>query len=264
MTINPDPTDFPQLNAVLQELLASVQAILDQKFIGAYLQGSFAVGDADVHSDVDYLVVIKTNLTPAEVTALNAMHGRIYRLDTHWAQHLEGSYFPADLLKQPDPARTPIYYLDNGATELTLSDHDNDRVVRWVTREHGIPLTGPPPETLIDPIPPDDLRREVRQTKHDWGQEILSGKYKITSRWAQPYIVLSYCRMLHTQETGRIHSKKAGGEWALQKLDGRWHPLIQQALDDRPDPWQRVHQTADPHDRQWTLDFVRYALSIVE
>jgi hypothetical protein len=36
------PTPFPELNAVLMELVQSVQAILGSDFIAAYLQGSFA------------------------------------------------------------------------------------------------------------------------------------------------------------------------------------------------------------------------------
>jgi predicted nucleotidyltransferase len=264
MTNKISPTTFPKLNTVLQELLNSVIEILDQKFLAAYLQGSFAGGDADVHSDVDFLVVVKAPLTNEEVAAINTMHGRIHQMDTHWAQHLEGSYFPAELLKKADPTKTPIHYVDNGATEITLSDHDNTLVVRWVTREHGITLSGPPPQTFIDPVPADQLRHEVRQTMHEWGQEILSGTYQAKSRWAQPYLVLSYCRMLHTLETGHVFSKKAGGEWAIKKLPSEWRALIQQALDDRPDPWERVYQPADPGDIQCTLDFIRYSLSITE
>jgi hypothetical protein len=259
-----NPTLFPVLNAVLQELVISVQNILGTNFLAAYLQGSFAVGDADVHSDVDFLVVIDSNLVPDEVVALNDMQGRIYKLDTHWAQHLEGSYFPADLLKQADPAHTPIYYVDNGATEVELSGHDNDLVVRWVTREHGMPLAGPPPERFIDPVDADEMRREVRQKMLDRGQEILDGRYSISSRWAQPIVVLSYCRMLHTLETGRIYSKKVSGEWAIEDVDGRWADLIQQALDDRPDPWERVYQKATPQDQEYTLEFVQFCLEQIE
>jgi predicted nucleotidyltransferase len=48
----PEPTIYPELNRVLEDLVASARTILVENFCGAYLQGSFAVGDADVHSDV--------------------------------------------------------------------------------------------------------------------------------------------------------------------------------------------------------------------
>jgi len=34
-------TPFPELNAVLDELVSRVQSILGDDFVGAYLQGSF-------------------------------------------------------------------------------------------------------------------------------------------------------------------------------------------------------------------------------
>jgi SAM-dependent methyltransferase len=44
------PTNFPELNTVLEELVTSARSILSDNFCGAYLQGSFATGDADVHT----------------------------------------------------------------------------------------------------------------------------------------------------------------------------------------------------------------------
>jgi predicted nucleotidyltransferase len=67
---------------------------LGADFVGAYLQGSFALGDFDRHSDVDFIVVVEDNLTPTQVGALQVMHDKVYVLDSEWAKHLEGSYFP--------------------------------------------------------------------------------------------------------------------------------------------------------------------------
>lgn len=41
------PTPFPELNEILDELVDTTRAVLADNFVGAYLQGSFAVGDAD-------------------------------------------------------------------------------------------------------------------------------------------------------------------------------------------------------------------------
>ena len=81
------------------------------------------------------------------------------------------------------------------------------------------------------------------------------------SRWKQPYLVINLCRMLQTLETGAVASKREGAEWALGTLDPEWADLIQQALNDRPDPWRRVYQPAEPQDVERTLAFVDYALS---
>jgi predicted nucleotidyltransferase len=110
------PTPYPELNAVLADLVSSVRQILGENFYGAYLQGSFAVGGADEHSDVDFVVVIERELTDAEQRQLQALQERLFTLPTPWAQHLEGSYVPREQLRKLDPKRRPWFYFDNGAT----------------------------------------------------------------------------------------------------------------------------------------------------
>mgnify|MGYP001057993116 FL=1 len=253
-------TQFPELDAVLGALTAGVQAALGENCLAVYLQGSFGVGDADEHSDVDFMVVVRQDLGEAELKALQVLHGGIYEMETEWARHLEGSYFPAALLRREDPALTKLWYLDNTARVLERSDHDNSLVVRWVTRQHGLTLAGLPPQALIDPVDPDDLRREVRGVMHTWGAEILEGRYGIGNRWAQPFAVLSYCRMLQTLETGTIESKPAGMRWGLAHLEARWHGLIERAWADRPDPSTKVRLPADPAEVEATQRFIRSAI----
>ena len=52
------PTPYPEQNSVLRILVCDVQKNLDDNFVGAYLQGSFTVGNFGIHSDVDFIVVI--------------------------------------------------------------------------------------------------------------------------------------------------------------------------------------------------------------
>jgi predicted nucleotidyltransferase len=108
------PTPYPELNAVLQELVDGVRTALGNSFVAACLQGSFAVGDFDRHSDVDFIVAIEEELSDAHVHALQSMHERIYSLDCAWAQHLEGSYFPKGVLKDYSQRGKQLWYLDHG------------------------------------------------------------------------------------------------------------------------------------------------------
>lgn len=256
------PTPDRELNVVLHELVTSVQAILGDNFVAAYLQGSFAVGDWDAHSDVDFLVAVDHKVPETHLAALQAMHARIYDLDSNWAKHLEGSYFPKETLRHDDPSRAPLLYLDNTSRELVRSDHDNTRVVRWVTREYGITLAGPDPHELIDPVTADDLRHEVLATMRDWAQQIFANPAQMDNRWYQPFAVLSYCRMLHTLRTGRVGSKPAGAQWVTSALDSHWADLIERACKERPNPSLKVRQKADPDDLKRTLDFIKYALAV--
>jgi len=106
------PTPFPELNLVLRELVGQVKAALGNTFVVAYLQGSFAVGDFDEHSDVDFIVAVSDELSEREVAGLQALHPRVYGLEAPWAQHLEGSYFPLSTLREYRRSATPLWYLD--------------------------------------------------------------------------------------------------------------------------------------------------------
>lgn len=252
------PTPYPELNSVLREFVDSVRAVLRASFVGAYLQGSFAVGDFDLHSDVDFIVVLEEELSPEHVHSLQAVHERIYGLSIPWAQHLEGSYFPKQVLRERTRLSEQLWYLDHGSRSLILSDHCNTVLVRWVVREQGICLAGPAPAQLVDPIPVETLRKEMLATLHTWGQEIVSHPDPYNNRFYQGYIVLSYCRMLHDLHRGLPGSKLAGAEWAKANLDPRWKGLIDRAWDGRPHPALSARQQADPEDFKETLEFIQY------
>ena len=243
-------------------MVDGARAVLAENFVGAYLQGSFAVGGADEHSDVDFLVVTEHEITTEEEAGLQALHARLYALDVTWAQHLEGSYVTRARLRRIDPERAPLLFLDNGASELVRDPHCNTAFVRWILREHGVVLAGPDPKLLIDAVSASELRAEasagVREYA-EWAPEPT--KAGRMSRWKQPYLVLTFCRLLYTLENGRVVSKRAAAEWALDALDDEWSDLIQAAIDDRPDPWTRVRQPAAPEAATRTLAFAGYAVA---
>ncbi len=264
MKLRPLPTPYPELNAVIQELVESQQAILGDELIGVYLQGSFAVGDFDQHSDVDFAFVIREVLTDEQVDALQAMHERTFNQACEWAKHLEGSYFPQVILRQHADCSQQLWYLDNGHSYMSKSIHCNTVVVRWTLREFGIALVGPPPASLIDPIPVQMLRREIRETMRDWGKEILAEPERFNNRFYQSFIVLSYCRMLHSLEIGNVGSKRAGAEWAKSNLDLAWIDLIDRTWDGRPNPALSVRTPADAKYFARTLEFVRFCVRVSE
>ena len=261
------PTPYPELNAVLSIFLEKVQNVLLENFVGLYLTGSFALGDFDLHSDLDFIVVTHSDVTEAQEAALQTLHGQIYDLEinwsaTPWARHLEGSYISKTLLERSDPQRTELLYLDNTARVLVRSTHCNTLVVRWTLREHGIVLWGPDPKTLVEPTLPDELRREVAGVMQAWGTEISENPQLLVNRWYQPYAVVQYCRMFFTVHTGTVISKLGAVRWGKEELDARWSGLIERAWLERPDPSLKSKQQADPGDARETLEFVRYALEL--
>lgn len=250
-----------ELNAVLEELVAGVRPILGSNYVGAYLQGSFAVGDWDTGSDVDFLFVVNEDVPEALAPALQDVHVRVFATGSYWAQHLEGSYFPADWLRRLDTRGWPLLYINNGSQVLERSSHDNTMVVRWVMRERGVTLVGPEARTLLGPVPPDALRREAYGKMAGWVDEILADPQAMNNGWYQPYAVLNFSRMLRTLVEAEVYSKPAAGAWAKETLDPRWKGLIERALAKHAGQFTRVFEKADPADFELTLEFVRYVLA---
>ncbi len=250
------PTPYPALNAVLQELVGGAGQVLGDNLIAAWLQGSFAVGGFDDHSDVDFIIATKQELSDLQVRDLQAMHQLIYDLESEWAKHLEGSYFPTTVLREHAQSGRELWYLDHGSRVLERSAHDNTVDVRWILREKGVVLAGSQPATWINPIPTDALRQEILETINTWGGEILADPEQINNRFYQTFAVLSYSRMLHDLHTGVVGSKRLGAEWAKENLDPAWRGLIDRAWDGRPNPAFSVQQPADEADFRRTLEFV--------
>jgi predicted nucleotidyltransferase len=248
------PTCFPDLDQLLTDLTTSVRMRLGDNFVGVYLQGSFAVADADEDSDVDFMVAVVEPLSQEEVTSLTAIDASLYEREGYC------SYAPAAALRRYELNQPPWHYLDNGRLQVELSNHDNTNVVRWSLRNHGIVLAGRPVSELVEEVTSAMLKDEIGAVIRNWGNEILLADHDgINNGWLQPYLVLSFCRMLHSLTTGTVESKAAGARWALTALDARWHGLIERAQAKRKGQFSRGRDLADSKDCRSTIEFVRYS-----
>ena len=252
------PTPFPDVNALVTGLLQGVRAALGSQFVGMYLEGSLASGDFDADSDIDFVVVTEQAVTDDLFCALRALHERIAALDNPWAFELEGSYIPRDALRRHGPAPLIHPNIERGRGErLKMARHDEDWIIhRYTLRERGITLVGPPPDTLIDPIAPEDLRRAALAVLRDWWALMLDDPAPLAMRGYQSYAVLSLCRILYTLEHGAVASKREAAQWARGVLDSRWGPLIDRAWEGRSAP----DADAPPEDVRETRAFICYAL----
>jgi aminoglycoside adenylyltransferase-like protein/nucleotidyltransferase-like protein len=230
------PTDFPELNQLLKELVAGVESILGDSFVGAYLTGSFALGAADLQSDCDFLVVVEDGLTVEQERALRELHAEIPTRRGYWAHNLEGSYAPRADLATLAALDEHWLYVNRGWPEMQWSTHCNTLDSRWTLRERGIALAGPGPLQLVAEVPPDVLRRSMRPLIENFLPDLFTW-INFDTGWAQRYAVTTLCRMLYTLEAGEVASKPAALEWAKEALPPAWRDLIQQAVDDRERRW---------------------------
>ncbi len=252
------PTPYPDVNAILQELLASVQAILGAHFVGMYLDGSLTGSDFDQDSDIDFVVVSDEDISSELFAALQTMHDRLATLASPWAIQLEGSYLSQQALRRYDPAHALHPNIERGPGErLKMAVHDDAWLVHLaILRQRGITLVGPAPQTLIDPVAPQDLRRAMIGVVRGWAANLLANPSQIGSRGYQSYVVLAQCRILYTLDSGTVASKRVAARWAQASLDGRWAPLIERA-------WAGRHQPDMPpaaDDMNETLQFIRYTM----
>jgi predicted nucleotidyltransferase len=255
-------TPYADLNGVLDTLVRRVAEAAGDNFVGAYLQGSFAAGDFDEASDVDFVIALKRDLTEAELPAFQALHGEIFDLPVRWAQHLEGSYFPLEVLRRVgDGPPVALAYLDNGARALERHVHCNTAVVRWTLREKGVTLAGRSPVELVDPVTPEVLKTEMRALMRDEFPAWLAEPARIDRNWLQAFWVTLCCRMLHSFETGEVSSKKAASDWAVAHLEPRWHGLIERSWRRGREPIERKLEPADRAEVALTLAFMRHAIS---
>lgn len=250
-------TPYPELDRVVSEVADHAADVLGDDLVGAYVEGSFALGAGDPYSDVDFMVVMKTPLDQHREGRLRAFHRELPTGQEHWAHHVEGSYALLGDLLDPTHTGQEWLFIDHGHREVTWDIHGNDMVHRWVLREHGIVLLGPPPASVVAPVESADLQREALSELDGLPQSLLDW-LDLDIAWAQRYLVVTYCRVLFTLTIGRVASKPEALRWAARTLDPAWETLIRQTLEDRT---RGFHVTDPPRQGsvESSLAFASYA-----
>jgi len=251
------PTPYPDINALLQDLLSHVQAVLGSQFVGLYLFGSLSSGDFDPQrSDIDFLVATDGELPAEMLPALASMHQRLAEAHPKWTRRLEGSYIPRRALRRYNPAqaRHPSLRIDGS---FDVDHHGPDWVIqRHEIRRHAIALSGPEPSTLIDPVAPNELRAAAQATLREWWAPMLEDPARLRQREYQAYAVLTMCRALYTLQHSTVVSKGLAAAWAQEFLGQEWAELIEEAL-----AWPRGPQ---PDRSERTLALIRHTLRLAE
>ena len=251
-------TPYPAVNDVVGTVLSGAREVLGPDLIGFYLDGSLALGDFDrATSDVDFIAAIARPLSPPAFAVLADMHRQLRDSGRPFAGELEGSYIPLPALRRHDPADATFANHERGPEEvLKYKYHHSDWVIhRHVVREHGVALYGPPPDSLIAPVAPDELRAATADLLRSWwGTPEAAQAIADAHPSYLAYVVQTMCRALHTLEIGLTASKPVACCWALGEVSKSWQPLIESAL--------RGH--IDLSLRKQTAEFVRLVTELGE
>lgn len=231
------PTQYSELNEVLADLVGAVRGILGEDPIGLYLVGSFAVGEADLHSDCDFIAVIRQPVTTEQEGGLRALHRDLPTRQGFWTRHLEGSYAPIRDLRTLDSLGTDWLYIDHGWRDLQWSPHCNTVEQRWTMRERGIAVAGPDPATFAVRIPGEAVGAAMAEQLPRLFDDLATWVDIDALAWGQRYAVVSLCRMAWSHIDGQVHSKAASLDWAVDHFGEGWAPLLQQVRADRALGW---------------------------
>jgi streptomycin 3"-adenylyltransferase len=215
----------------LDDLVALVRTVLGDAALGGYLHGSTATGRQQPTSDTDLLVVTARPMTsrerralvagimplsgrravggparPVELTIVVQADVRPWRLpplrDFQYGEWERAGYEAGELPeRQPDPDLAPL---------LTM------------VLESARPAFGPPPTTLLDPVPLDDLVRAV--------VGMVPGLVADTADDTRN-VLLTLARILVTVETGLLVAKDDAADRALPRLDARSAAVLRRARD---------------------------------
>jgi predicted nucleotidyltransferase len=206
------------------------QRALGDDFLGMLLLGSLALGDFDpLRSDVDFLVVTRTQPNIAQFGALRELHERIRASALPFAKNYEGVYIPLENLRRyrADDAHAWLGSDGHFAWETQGSDWI---LQRHVAREHGFVVSGPPPHDLIDPVPPHERVHAAAAILREWWAPKLDDRRDLRDAEYQAYAILTMCRTRYTLATAEIVGKPAAAHWLAARSDARTAAAIMRAL----------------------------------
>jgi predicted nucleotidyltransferase len=252
-------TLYPEINNLLDMLLARMQAVLGKRLAGLYLFGSLVWGDFDYEaSDIDLLAVTTTGIDDNEFTQLEKMHNEVAGLFPAWYDRIEIAYQSLEALRTFKTVRSPIAVISPGEP-FNLKEAGRDWLLNWyVVQEKGRALYGPAPGTLIDPISKEEYVQAVREQAEEWRDYIIHTRH---SRSYQGYAILTMCRALYAIKNGEQVSKNQAARWAQQHLP-EWSDQIQKALQWRQD--HRNRQIDPEATYPETVKFVTFVIDCIK
>ncbi len=193
-----------------------VREVLGEAVIGVYLEGSAVVGGLRPRSDIDVFAVTSRSATLAERRSLvdrlmaisdtGGPEGRPVELTIVVQSEVRPwRYAPIRDFQYGEWVRADY---ERGELPAAQPDPDLALLITGVLAADRA-LSGPPPAAVLDPVPPDDVRRATLDAIPgillDLDADTRNG-------------ILTLARIWTTVATGTIRSKDAAADWALPRL----------------------------------------------
>jgi predicted nucleotidyltransferase len=220
----------PHVTRLLNDIVEEMRHLLGTGLVGVYVHGSLAMGCFNpASSDIDFLVVTESKLTPESRMALASVMMTL--AERAPAKGLEMSVLTTEALtsfRHPTPyefhfSNSWLERYKHGQIDFTDDDRvDADLAAHLtITRTRGITLCGQPIELVVPAIPTRDYTESILGDANSILEDMPSDPV---------YNVLNLCRVWAYLEDGQITSKKEGGEWALNHATPLQKGVVEQAL----------------------------------
>jgi predicted nucleotidyltransferase len=253
------PTPYPEVNKLLEVILAGIRANIGDKLVGLYAFGSLVTGDFNLaRSDLDLAAVLTEDLDGEAFERLSRMHAEIAQKYPAWDDRIEVGYIAAEHLREFDPTCTIAVISPGEPFHFRAAEYG------WlfnlnVLRAQGLTLAGPPPATLISPISKEELDRGLIDLMRMW-REWTDDPDPHLKHSQQAYPIMTMCRALRAFRTGDFVSKNEAVRWAALELP-EWSALILQSVKWREEPDGDYGDPDDSYPR--TLAFTRYVIDLI-
>lgn len=201
--------------------------------VGIYLYGSISLNGFDEKkSDIDFVTVLKRNLTQEESNSLKAIHKELNI--NSLGKRMDGIYIPMKEIGKTNEELPAYLYCSNG--KIKRGYWDINAVTWWMVEQYGIKVYG----------------KEISELnfQSNWIKVVKNMEYNINTYWINKaknrfififddmveFCVLTISRILSTLEAKKIFTKIEGARKAEEILPKRWHLLLKEGLRLRDNP----------------------------
>ncbi|MGW5387046.1 aminoglycoside adenylyltransferase family protein [Nocardia sp. NPDC003963] len=240
-------------------IIRAVTDLLGGDLLGLYLYGSAVTSGLRPDSDLDFLAVTISRITP-EIR--DRLAGSLLRYSGRWPR--SGPARPVeltvvvrdDIVPWRFPPRAEFVYgewlraeFERGTVPASADDPDL-AILLTMARDGSLALAGPPAHRILDPVPPGDLIRAITASL-----PVLTDSVDGDER----NVVLTLARMWVTADSGAVVSKAEAADRLLPLLPAGHAALLRRARDGylgiAVDDWTGCHDAV--------AAFVRYATDTV-
>jgi predicted nucleotidyltransferase len=230
--------DIPKrINEVLDTYFELLESKLPNLVEAYYLYGSVSLGAfKDGFSDIDFIAVIKRNATVTDVDTLKEIHKDMQRKFSDTI--LDGFYVMKEDLESLKRNEISSLRINDGKFQ-GFSKFDKNSIDAYQLKKYGITVKGQRIEDVNFKVNWDILISNMHDNLNTYWLNWVNDCKRFPSiryigllfslgmiEWG----VLGVSRLFYTFKEKDITSKMGAGEYALRKVNQRWHKIIYESM----------------------------------